>query len=75
MDFVESKASLKTLAEADHQECYKRREKIKRIGMQEDASEDFNETMGKVLKIANPISAVVFQTVLSLAHRLPSKGN
>ena len=31
--------------------------------------------MGKVLKIANALSAEISQTDLSIAHRLPSKGN
>ena len=67
---------LKALSEAELVESYTRRENVKILGVQESSNRETNEeTMEKILKVANETNAQIELKDISIAHRLPSRAS
>ena len=76
-DILEMKSEAKALCEAEILETYNRRDNVKIFGVQEtnqNGRESPQETISKVIDIAEMIEADVKEVDISVAHRLPARG-
>ena len=80
--FAEQRSDLKTLCESEQLESYNRRDNLKICGLEEDTRTDETgrmigekpeQTITKVVEVANAIGATVDPVDISIAHRLSGR--